>query len=515
LHCDGLLNRIAELAIVATFVCGFCPGVYLIYAGYNGGTDGLPGSGDGGNDAGVGIALCVVSMVLMCLLCYIYKQIKMCIAALRAATVFMTHCWTMFAEPLINFALRAVIWTLMIIGLVWIISVGNVDTTKVYKSFKYTPEEVIFIVFYIIMMSWINDICSACHEYVVGNCVGKWYFTEHDTPEDGGMKSKVPWCLMLTAYCSVSLRLGSLCKGALFTTFFRPVRIILSFFVYPADIIEQCVCLKWICCGATDGCREIMIKYSKIPFITMGMDPDLHYSEAAADGYEFVTEEADKKRTAHFLKNRDTKKMWKIPMITRSGRMVMLARTQCDPSEHTEVEQSIRGAMGVCWLFCAGGTLAMSAFSGLLVFAVVKLFEPWNEPLDPRYVEDPVALAIVSGFFGYLVAVCFMMQYDLVVDSLLICLSKDLSEMMERQYIPTIPRNLLETNMALEEPTQTIWQKITTMSMRAPPMQTEIKAEPAVWDTNPMAPPWKRRDYCPLQLKVMFPNYFPHLWERE
>merc|ERR1719401_2972380 len=101
------------------------------------------------------------------------------------------------------------------------------------------------------------------------------------------------------------------------------------------------------------------------------------------------------------------------------------------------------------------------------------------------------------------------MQYDLVVDAMLLCLAEDEHEMMTDnvQHTPIAEQPTKNLNM-------TMMERFQSLVTRNADVATKSKVKPTtMWATSPIADDSKRRDFCPMQLKVLFPEYFPWLHE--
>merc|ERR1712178_167994 len=128
-------------------------------------------------------------------------------------------------------AARAAVWGVMLSGFAWLISVGHVQKSKVYRTFTYTTEEWVYLVFYAVMMIWLNDFCNAMSQYVIANATARWYFTEHV----GGMKL-APRCLLCKGYVSGFIyHFGSLALGSFVISLTRPFRMFLVVVLFAGE----------------------------------------------------------------------------------------------------------------------------------------------------------------------------------------------------------------------------------------------------------------------------------------
>jgi len=232
------------------------------------------------------------------------------------------------------------------------------------------------------MMLWLNDFCNAMSQYVIATATARWYFTEHV----GGTKL-VPECLLCKGYViGFVFHFGSLAFGSLVIALTRPVRIVIVVLLYAGEVTDNatCGCLSKIsaCCY---GCFESFLMHlSKTAYIDMAITSN----SFCASG----------KNACHLL-------------ATENKAIAVLS--------------------GATWLFTIAGLASVTTFGAFITSFIVQNTEAFTSPSSPYYIQDPMVMACCAGVLSFLVALCFMLVFDSVADTMLICLAYDLKDQRE------------------------------------------------------------------------------------
>jgi len=364
--------------IVTMIALPAASGGYLLYVNQNGGADGMPGSGDATTDLYAGIACCSVSFFFIIVVCCMRKAVARAIASVEAAAACLFSCKSLLLEPINNLIARMVLWAVMLYGFAYLVSVGEIRTSKIYRTFSYTTEEWIYLCFYVFMMIWLNDLVTAVSQYAIANAASRWFFTEFE----GGNKN-VGSCLLCKGYCNVVFHFGSLALGSCAIALTRPVRIVVVIFVSAADVLDNAVCgCLAKCCGCCFLCFDRFLHHlSKNAYIEMAITSK-SFCAAGADAASL--------------------------MKRQGGAMAVNA--------------------GATWLFTFAGLGAVTGVGAFLTGLVVQNVDPFNNPGSIYYIADPVVCAVLAGCICYFVALCFMLVFDSLCDTMLICLAYDREE---------------------------------------------------------------------------------------
>lgn len=372
----GLVIWLCMIALI--LLPGVCGG-YLVYASQHGGLDGIPSSGDAKTDLHVGIGCCVISAFFLLVTCCMRAAIDRAINVVECAAECLFQCKSLLLEPIINLAARMFVWLNMLGGLAWIVSVGEVEKQKIYRSFTYTEEQWVYIIFYVFMMLWINDFCTAMSQYVIANAATKWYFTEHS----GGMKL-APSCLLCRGYFNGWVyHFGSLAFGSLLIALLRPIRIVVMALVYAEDLVDNaaCGCVTKCCLCCVECFNSFLVHLSKNAYIDISITSK-NFCAAGTNAAE------------------------------------LLARQS----------KTLIASAGATWLFTLVGLASVTVSGGFITSLVVTNAKQFNDPSEKYYIQDPMVCSTMAAVICFVVALCFMIVFDSVTDTMILCLAYDKEE---------------------------------------------------------------------------------------
>lgn len=384
---------------------GACGG-YLIYAHAHGGIDGMPGSGDSDTDLTLGIILCSISAVFFLVNCCMHSAVAKAIKVVEASAECLFSNKSLIFEPLLNFCVRSAYWAVMLVGGMHLIGVGEVRKSKVYRTFEYTTEENIFLVFYILMFIWGNDFITACSQYSIANSAARWYFTEHTNgSKDAGS------CLLCRGYCNVAFHIGSLAFGSLIIAFTRPFRWIVVIIVHGGDVVENgaCKCIS-DACGCCMFCFDNLLAHiSKNAFIDMAITSK-PFCAAGSDAARILSPH------------------------NKNGGAAFFALS------------------GATWLFTFSGLGSITCLGALITSLVVTNVAEFSTPSSELYITDPMIMTYLSAVICFIVSLCFMLVFDSIADSIVLCMAMDYEEMCNNP--------LPEAYQAPKKPDETMFQSL-------------------------------------------------------
>jgi len=365
---------IVYASMVGMIVLPALVGAYLIYAYYNDGVDGIPLSGDGDTDLYVGCFCLGISALFLIVAICSCKSIGQTINVVKTAGVAMFKNPSLLLEPMINMVIKLTTWANLLMGLVLLISVGQPQSQKVYRTFEYKNEEWGMIIFYIVMCFWISDLVTAIGQFVVAYAVQVWYFTEQDL---SGVKQGVPWCTLGMGYCAaLSYHIGTLLFGSAILSIVRLIRVIMQLVTEAmkdqGNVIGQVIASCCLCCVS---CFEEMLSFlNKNAYIVCAI---------------FSTPFCESAKNA-------------LSIISNNGTSIWLLS-------------------GVTWILELAGVCIITTLCFLCGLWSWEIFGK-DVATDSKYhIEDPVVIAILTGAVGFLVAVSFMLCFSAVADSLIIC----------------------------------------------------------------------------------------------
>jgi len=371
----GQLVWISMIVLVAISVFG---GGYLVSESFHGGLDGKSGTGDAQWDLVIGAMSMGLGLVFLLIACCRKKSIDMAIGCIEAACECIFDLPSLLLEPIITLALKAISLGAMLVGFLLLLSCGKVVNHGLYRSLEYTGKEKLFIVYYVFMMIWINELWSSLSYFTIAYVTQRWYFTPYGNKSCvGRSKWGLPAFAIVRGFCiGLFFHLGTLAFGAVLIAFVRVIGIVLAWLEKIASDTGNCigVCIAKVlfcCLCCFENCLEFINKNAY-------MDVALHSSNFC---------EAAKRATAVIANE-----------VTALGTL-----------------------MGACWTLQLGGLGAITGLGALLTGLMVRHIDAYSQPTSEYYVQDPVSLTIVAAVISFIVALAFMRGFDSVSCTILYC----------------------------------------------------------------------------------------------
>jgi len=356
-----------------TMVVGFVgAGGYFIYISQNGGLDGMPSSGDADQDLYIGIACSIVGAFFLFMATCAAERVNRAIKCVESAAECLFTVRSLLVEPLLNAVARIAIWAFFIYGFIHVMSMGFVQKSGVFTLMDEAGIAwMVVAVIDFLMMMWINDFTLALSQYSIGRCVAKWYCQE----QVGGVKS-MGSCLLCAGYCSgIVYHIGSLAKGALYISLTRPLRLLIGILTCSTDgVSKNPICNLFACCvgKGANTCGDTIMEINERAFYTMAIKSEDFWTSA------------------------------------KKGQALMEAKS---------TKATITALSGSTWFFNILG-VAFVSFSG--TFIMHQIVEA-NGTINSLGVQDPMMIIPVAGVICGIVSVSFMLVFDCVLDTLLIC----------------------------------------------------------------------------------------------
>lgn len=362
-------------------VPGIAGGYLVAMSGMKGGADGMVGSDDSASDRTIGFLLIGVAGFFVLVLCCMTKAIKKAVDIVTHAAECLFKNRVLLLEPVANLCARIAVWTVMGCGLALLISTGEVDTSQdqVVRVFRYSNDQIIYIITFIVMAFWLDAFVYSWMQYILANCAARWYFSELVN----GYKN-APACLLCKAYWTAMVHhFGSLCLGSFIIAFTSPFRLIMLVLANAGDVTDNALCgCITRCFSSCLACCTCFRPLSKNAFI-----------DIAISGSNFC--QAGSKAVA---------------ALTAQGGTVF-------------------ASTGATWVFTIAGTCSIGAIGAVASWATVSHVSPFNVPGNHHYVEDQIVAGICGGVISFVVALGFMVVFDTIADTLIICLAYDREEL--------------------------------------------------------------------------------------
>lgn len=376
------VGQILWVCMTLLIIICMAGGGYLTTMSFHGGLDRRGGTGDGHWDFVIGLSTMALGVVFLLIACCRKKSIDMAIGCIEAACECIFSLPSLLLEPLFTLTLKAITLGPMSAGFLWLLSCGKVVNHKLYRTLEYSQEEQAFIVYYIFMMIWVNELWSGLSYFAISYVTQWWYFTPYTKNSCvGRSKWGLPSYAIVRGFAvGLFLHLGTLAFGSVLIAFVRVIRLALAW-------LEKAASDTGNCCGACIAKVLFCCMYCFercLQFISSNayMDVALHSSNFCTAAH----------RSTAIMSN----------------------------------EVSAMGAlMGACWMFQLGGLGAITGLGALLTGVLVRHVDAYSNPASELYVEDPLFLTVVSAAICFLVALTFMIGFDTVSCTILYCFASE------------------------------------------------------------------------------------------
>jgi len=371
-------------------------GGYLTYVGATGqGMDGIPSTGDSTYDLIAGISCLVVSALFTFICCCLHSKLEVAIGCVEAACECMFDMPTLLLEPAFTLVSKTFWMIIMLSGFAWLLSCGQVQHTSLgdyvpaptggadigglTRSFTYTEEERYYILYYIFMIFWVLEICTALAQFCLAYAVQLWYFCPYD--ETLSHKQDIPFFPLCKGYrVGLMWHLGSLAFGAFLVAVLRLVRLILGYLAKQADkdgnAATACVLKVLMCC--VDCFKRFVEFLNKNAYMDIAITSS-HFCTAAKNAFFLIIKE--------------------FPAIAILN--------------------------GACFVFQLAGMGAITAGGVYLVWIIITTLDTFTLESSEYFVQDPVTVAVVAGVICASVAYGFMVVFDMVADTMLYCFATE------------------------------------------------------------------------------------------
>lgn len=388
--------------VVIMILAPLVMGLYFMTLIFDGGADGVGGTGDGMLDGIIGATLCTVSLVFACLACCFRHSVEVAIGCIMAACECMFAMPSLLIEPLQNLLLKLTLLISMFIGLLWLMSTGEMtkvtiqqyvydvpglNIAGVHRSFDWNEDQKKMMLYYIFMMFWIEALLTAFSQFVLAYAVQLWYFTPY---QDGQKASR---CFPLARGYRIGLmyHLGSLAFGALIIAVIRMIRVALAYLVKQLKKQDnQCLTCLAKCCACLVSCFQRCIEFlNKNAYMDIAITSST-FCTAARRAFEIIVKEF--------------------------------------------------AAMGVLngatWIFQIAGVASITAGGTYLTLIILRSNSVFTDLESEHYVPDPVFVTVFAGILCAIIAVAFMIVFDTVADSVLYCFAIEKKRRAKGMYDP-------------------------------------------------------------------------------
>jgi hypothetical protein len=240
---------------------------------------------------------------------------------------------------------------------------------------------------------WILFTLTATSQFVVSYAVAVWYFTPYERDHQGTEHKRAPRCALLRGYWHAIFHFGSLAFGGLIISIFFLFRGFLGLVAQAAEtqgntvleILARC-CLCCVTCW--QRCFQFLNKNA--------------YMDIAINSTTFCTG-------------------------ARNAVKVIM-----------EVLPTVGALHGSTWVLKISGWLLITSSGTWLMWILVRNLWWFNNVESSWYVNDPVTVCFLAALVCFVIAVGFMIVFDMVADTVLYCYATELRRKQRGQILPGV-----------------------------------------------------------------------------
>lgn len=324
---------------------------------------------DGPTHVVMGCGLLLVGAFFFALALGLSQRLSNAIGYIRATCDCMFQEPSLLLQPFVDLAVRAAVLVASGEGLVLLVSCGTHGQRGLRKVFDPSPLEQGMIVFYVFMVMWFLEACSALSQYVLAWVTQTWYFT----PYVKGTKAVGAKLGIFKALGSAfRYHLGTIVAGSFLTLALR----------LPRALLDQ---LSRVCpaCGrrpakGPPGVLQRMRSLNRDAYMDVALS-STSYCAAAGRSQEILNKE--------------------------HGTVFAM-----------QMSQALFVFVGYTVISSAGAACAWFAVHGLAKY---------SREDSVLFVSDPLFVAVAAGVLSLLIAVTWMIVFDMVGDTILYCFLMD------------------------------------------------------------------------------------------
>jgi len=332
----------------------------------------------------IAIALWVIAGLLFISLCFACSSIRYAAAAVEVAAECMWELPGLFIMPILYGFIKVIVFIILLLGFLLVFSTCDVKTADsdngVYRTFDIDDKLWTLLIIYGILSIWVLCFLKAFYQYVLAYVVVAYYYEPYDYYGYKDMECCGFLAIAQGTCNALVFHTGSLAFGSFIITIFQVIE---KFIQYLQKLNKEhgdlaiVKCLLCCCFCCVKCMEEFMSFINKNCYIQMA--------------------------------------------ISSSGFCSSLRKV-------IQVLASIAGTVallnGAAYIMEVFGVVLISALCGLLTYAIVTN-GTFVDETSSHFVDSPEAATIIGAIVGALVAMAFMVIFDMVADTLLYCFGYD------------------------------------------------------------------------------------------
>eukprot|EP00742_Colponemidia_sp_Colp-10_P000683 GILJ01000743.1.p1 GENE.GILJ01000743.1~~GILJ01000743.1.p1 ORF type:complete len:610 (-),score=97.51 GILJ01000743.1:91-1884(-) len=403
-YCAGVIAWLCILGVVASLAA---IGYFCIYRARLINNGDIVGSS---TNANVLTALSYVfyglSGVSVLLVLCMFNRIRLAIAIMKAAALFIGDVKSTLLVPPCMFLASAAFYTYWIITTLYIVSSGDVrkSSTSVFSTVELDRSTQKSFIYFIFGLLWSNSFLVALNHFIIASACAIWYFSPWEPTQSAFKVSDRP--VSKSVYRAFRYHLGSLAFGSLIIAIVQAVRLTLAYVqkqMKGKTANNKCVKVAFCMVDCCLACFERFLKFlSKNAYIQIAITGK-KFCAAAKDAFLLI--------------------------VRNAARFAAV------------------NAIGSAFMFL--GAALISIFPTLIGYIILTSASKYQDLLT-----SPIFPAVVGFTFAFVIARCFMSVYGMAADTILQCFAID-EEMNEHkgktggssaQHAPEVLRTFLASH---------------------------------------------------------------------
>mmetsp|Transcript_143068 Transcript_143068/g.457239 ORF Transcript_143068/g.457239 Transcript_143068/m.457239 type:complete len:412 (+) Transcript_143068:960-2195(+) len=349
----------------------------------------VPTTGNKTLDAIIGFVLLLLGVLIPVLICCLKEKIELIMGALEATVECLIDMPCLLIQPVFGFAVRAAAFCLALIGLAYIVSVGDVQRYEaseylpsgVLRTFDFEDDELPYLFGYMFIAMWIYEFIVAWEQIAFCYATQSWFFA----PYVNGRKDISQSVWLVGFVVGITYHMGTLVFGSLILAIFRIVYLIIWYIHKQlqgsddggaVNAAARGVAAACMCCIA---CVESLMRYINKQVYLIVVVNSNGFCTAA-----------------------------KIVVQVMLSEMVTFALLE-----------------GATKAFQVVGGLAITGLGAWITWLVITTSSYFTDPDSEHFIASPEYVTIAAGVICAIVAGMFMNIFDVVSDSILMCACLD------------------------------------------------------------------------------------------
>lgn len=191
----------------------------------------------------------VAGLALIIIFC-LCSRIKLAIAVAKAAGSFIASTLSVLIIPLTNLIAAALVWTLCVFGVIWLLSAANfvVTSGSMFTQLESMSDPALLRMYYFFFgCLWCDALVAAYSFFIIASACALWYYSH-------GEESITHTPVLTSIWRGLRYHFGSLVFGALLVAIIEFIRVVYEYFAQqlqkadPGNKLVECLLCVGRCC---------------------------------------------------------------------------------------------------------------------------------------------------------------------------------------------------------------------------------------------------------------------------